>query len=68
MPGTEGSPNDPRELHPKPPFEEPNKSAGRAWSLELAPAWRRLDVFLASGESTYATGSVMDLTGGRMLP
>lgn len=31
---------------------------------ELAPAY----VFLASGESTYVTGSVMDLTGGKKLP
>jgi NAD(P)-dependent dehydrogenase (short-subunit alcohol dehydrogenase family) len=31
---------------------------------ELAPAY----VYLASGESSYVTGSVLDVTGGRMLP
>jgi NAD(P)-dependent dehydrogenase (short-subunit alcohol dehydrogenase family) len=31
---------------------------------EMAPAY----VFLASPESSYMTGSVMDLTGGQMLP
>jgi len=35
-----------------------------AQPAELAPAY----VFLASGDSNYITGSVMDLTGGRMLP
>jgi NAD(P)-dependent dehydrogenase (short-subunit alcohol dehydrogenase family) len=35
-----------------------------AQPAELAPAY----VFLACGESSYVTGSVMDLTGGRLLP
>ena len=35
-----------------------------AQPAELAPAY----VFLASQESSYVTGSVMDLTGGKMLP
>ena len=35
-----------------------------AQPAELAPAY----VFLACGESSYITGSVMDLTGGKMLP
>ena len=35
-----------------------------AQPAELAPAY----VFLASGESSYITGSVMDLTGGKKLP
>jgi|SRR5579883_2369455 len=35
-----------------------------AQPAELAPAY----VYLASGESSYVTGSVMDLTGGEMLP
>jgi len=35
-----------------------------AQSAELAPAY----VYLASNESSYVTGSVMDLTGGKMLP
>ena len=35
-----------------------------AQPAELAPAY----VFLACGESAYITGSVMDLTGGKMLP
>jgi NAD(P)-dependent dehydrogenase (short-subunit alcohol dehydrogenase family) len=35
-----------------------------AQPAELAPAY----VFLASNESSYVTGSVMDLTGGKMLP
>jgi len=35
-----------------------------AQPAELAPAY----VFLASAESSYVTGSVMDLTGGKMLP
>jgi len=42
-----------------------NSTFGRpAQPAELAPAY----VFLASGESSYVTGSVMDLTGGRQLP
>lgn len=40
------------------PFERPAQPA------ELAPAY----VYLASQESSYVTGSVMDLTGGKMLP
>ena len=35
-----------------------------AQPAELAPAY----VFLATTDSTYVTGSVMDLTGGEMLP
>jgi NAD(P)-dependent dehydrogenase (short-subunit alcohol dehydrogenase family) len=35
-----------------------------AQPAELAPAY----VYLACGESSYVTGSVMDLTGGRKLP
>jgi NAD(P)-dependent dehydrogenase (short-subunit alcohol dehydrogenase family) len=35
-----------------------------AQPVELAPAY----VYLACDESSYVTGSVMDLTGGRMLP
>jgi len=35
-----------------------------AQPAELAPAY----VFLASAESNYVTGSVIDLTGGKMLP
>ncbi len=35
-----------------------------AQPAELAPAY----VFLAAQDSSYVTGSVMDLTGGRMLP
>jgi len=40
------------------PMERP------AQPVELAPAY----VFLAGNESSYVTGSVMDLTGGKMLP
>ena len=36
----------------------------KAQLAELAPAF----VYLATDESSYVTGSVMDLTGGRMLP
>jgi NAD(P)-dependent dehydrogenase (short-subunit alcohol dehydrogenase family) len=39
-------------------FERPAQPA------EMAPAF----VFLATSDSSYVTGSVMDLTGGRMLP
>jgi len=42
----------------KSPFQRPAQPA------ELAPAY----VFLASQEASYVTGSVMDLTGGKMLP
>jgi NAD(P)-dependent dehydrogenase (short-subunit alcohol dehydrogenase family) len=31
---------------------------------ELAPAY----VFPASNESSYMTGSILDMTGGKMLP
>lgn len=42
-----------------------SSSMGRpAQPVELAPAY----VFLASQESSYVTGSVMDMTGGKMLP
>jgi NAD(P)-dependent dehydrogenase (short-subunit alcohol dehydrogenase family) len=42
-----------------------NSAFGRpAQPAELAPAY----VFLASSEASYVTGSVMDLTGGRLLP
>ncbi|MGE5487864.1 MAG: SDR family oxidoreductase [bacterium] len=42
-----------------------NTLIGRpAQPAELAPAY----VYLASHDSSYVTGSVMDLTGGRMLP
>jgi NAD(P)-dependent dehydrogenase (short-subunit alcohol dehydrogenase family) len=42
-----------------------NTLIGRpAQPAELAPAY----VFLASNDSSYVTASVMDLTGGRMLP
>ena len=40
------------------PFKRPAQPA------ELAPAY----VFLATQDSSYVTGSVMDLTGGKMLP
>ena len=39
-------------------FSRPSQPA------ELAPAY----VYLASDDSTYVTGSVLDVTGGRMLP
>ena len=35
-----------------------------AQPAEMAPAY----VYLASQESSYVTGSVLDLTGGRQLP
>jgi NAD(P)-dependent dehydrogenase (short-subunit alcohol dehydrogenase family) len=42
-----------------------NTMIGRpAQPAELAPAY----VYLASNDSSYVTASVMDLTGGRMLP
>ena len=40
------------------PFKRPAQPA------ELAPAY----VYLATQDSSYVTGSVMDLTGGKMLP
>jgi len=40
------------------PFQRPAQPA------ELAPAY----VYLATQDSSYVTGSVMDLTGGKMLP
>lgn len=45
-------------------FGQDSPIARPAQPAELAPAY----VFLASGESSYVTGSVMDLTGGEMLP
>jgi NAD(P)-dependent dehydrogenase (short-subunit alcohol dehydrogenase family) len=45
-------------------FGEKSALERPAQPAELAPAY----VFLATYESTYVTGSVMDLTGGRMLP
>jgi NAD(P)-dependent dehydrogenase (short-subunit alcohol dehydrogenase family) len=42
----------------KDPMKRPAQPA------ELAPAY----VYLASNDSSYVTGAVMDLTGGRMLP
>jgi NAD(P)-dependent dehydrogenase (short-subunit alcohol dehydrogenase family) len=45
-------------------FGESDLMQRPAQPAELAPAY----VFLASGESSFVTGSVMDLTGGRMLP
>ncbi|MDE3196935.1 MAG: SDR family oxidoreductase [Acidobacteriota bacterium] len=47
-----------REFGKKSVFERPSQPA------ELAPAW----VYLVSADSSYVTGSVMDLTGGRQLP
>jgi len=42
-----------------------NSPIGRpAQPAELAPAY----VFLASDESSYVTGSIVDMTGGKMLP
>lgn len=52
------------------PEEKVNQFGGNsamkrpAQPAEMAPAY----VFLASGDSSYITGSVMDLTGGKMLP
>lgn len=47
-----------KEFGKKSPFERPAQPA------ELAPAY----IFPASGEASYVTGSVMDMTGGKMLP
>jgi NAD(P)-dependent dehydrogenase (short-subunit alcohol dehydrogenase family) len=42
-----------------------NSLLGRpAQPAEIAPAY----VFLALPQSTYVTGSIVDMTGGRMLP
>jgi NAD(P)-dependent dehydrogenase (short-subunit alcohol dehydrogenase family) len=45
-------------------FGENDPMKRPAQPAELAPAY----VFLATTDSTYVTGSVMDLTGGEMLP
>jgi NAD(P)-dependent dehydrogenase (short-subunit alcohol dehydrogenase family) len=45
-------------------FGEDSQLERPAQPAELAPAY----VYLAGQESSYVTGSVMDLTGGRMLP
>jgi len=45
-------------------FGEKDLMGRPAQPAELAPAY----VFLAAQESSYVTGSVMDLTGGRLLP
>ncbi len=45
-------------------FGQDNPMRRPAQPAEIAPAY----VFLASGESSYVTGSVVDLTGGEMLP
>lgn len=45
-------------------FGEKSKMERPAQPAELAPAY----VFLASNESSYVTGSVVDMTGGKMLP
>ena len=45
-------------------FGESNPMERPAQPAELAPAY----VLLASQESRFITGSVMDLTGGKMLP
>jgi hypothetical protein len=45
-------------------FGQQSKMERPAQPAELAPAY----VYLASQDSSYVTGSVMDLTGGKMLP
>ena len=45
-------------------FGEQNQMKRPAQPAELAPAY----VFLATQDSRYMTGSVLDLTGGEMLP
>jgi NAD(P)-dependent dehydrogenase (short-subunit alcohol dehydrogenase family) len=45
-------------------FGQDSQMERPAQPAELAPAY----VYLASQDSSYVTGSVMDLTGGRMLP
>jgi NAD(P)-dependent dehydrogenase (short-subunit alcohol dehydrogenase family) len=45
-------------------FGQTSSMTRPAQPAELAPAY----VFLASAESSYVTGSIMDLTGGKMLP
>ncbi len=72
MARTPGS-RDPREQEAKTPYpeQEQPQEFGRntligkpAQPAELAPAY----VFLASEDSSCVTASIMDLTGGRMLP
>jgi NAD(P)-dependent dehydrogenase (short-subunit alcohol dehydrogenase family) len=45
-------------------FGQDNPNERPAQPAEMAPAF----VFLASGESRFVNGSVLDLTGGEMLP
>jgi NAD(P)-dependent dehydrogenase (short-subunit alcohol dehydrogenase family) len=45
-------------------FGKTNPMERPAQPAELAPAY----VFLASQDAQFITGSVMDLTGGKMLP
>lgn len=45
-------------------FGQSSQMERPAQPAELAPAY----VYLATNDSTYVTGSVMDLTGGKMLP
>lgn len=45
-------------------FGESNPQGRPAEPVELAPAY----VFLASDESRYVNGAIVDLTGGKMLP
>ncbi len=45
-------------------FGESNPQKRPAQPVELAPAY----VFLASNESRFVNGSVIDMTGGKMLP
>jgi NAD(P)-dependent dehydrogenase (short-subunit alcohol dehydrogenase family) len=45
-------------------FGETNPQGRPAQPVELAPAY----VFLASDESRYVNGAILDLTGGKMLP
>jgi NAD(P)-dependent dehydrogenase (short-subunit alcohol dehydrogenase family) len=45
-------------------FGQTSKMERPAQPAELAPAY----VFLAGNESSYVTGSVVDMTGGKMLP
>ena len=45
-------------------FGQESQMERPAQPAELAPVY----VYLASQDSSYVSGSVMDLTGGRMLP
>jgi NAD(P)-dependent dehydrogenase (short-subunit alcohol dehydrogenase family) len=45
-------------------FGEQNPMGRPAQPAELAPTY----VFLASEESRFITGSILDLTGGEMVP